>query len=318
MMEILSNGPLNILVDQGRIGHLASGVSRSGPMDSLSYELGNAMLGNSGEAASLEINNFPFRVRFNETRCIAITGALSTSRIEQKRHAPWSRLTVNAGETLVIEPPQEGRCVYLAIDGGIEAQQILDSCSTDLKGAFGGFGGKSLGKGDCLRSSTAGRQATVTPSSLFDPELQTYWRALSEAGTTVRVLPSAEWQEFSEDTKERFFTTPYRVDRSSNRQGYRLAGTVLKRTVKRELLSHGIVPGTVQVPTSGEPIIQLVDANTCGGYPKLANVIEADLWKLGQLMPGHAIRFELTDIDTALGEGVKRRAWFEKTATQWR
>jgi 5-oxoprolinase (ATP-hydrolysing) subunit C len=93
---------------------------------------------------------------------------------------------------------------------------------------------------------------------------------------------------------------------------------VLKRTVNRELLSHGIVPGTVQIPTSGEPIIQLVDANTCGGYPKLVNVIEADLWKLGQLMPGRTLRFELTDIDAALSAGAQRHSLFETTATQWR
>lgn len=318
MMEILSNGPLNIIVDHGRIGFLASGVSRSGALDSLSYELGNAILGNSCEAASIEINNFPFKVRLSEARCVAITGALSTSRIGQKQHAPWSRLRVNAGETLVIEAPQEGRCVYLAIEGGIDVQRVLNSRATDLKGAFGGHEGKALAKGDSLRSSARDSAATITPSSLYDPTLQTYWRALSEAGTTVRVLPSAEWQEFSDDTKERFFNSPYTVGRSSNRQGYRLSGAVLKRTVNRELLSHGIVPGTVQIPTSGEPIIQLVDANTCGGYPKLVNVIEADLWKLGQLMPGRTLRFELTDIDTALFEDAKRRSLFEATATQWR
>lgn len=318
MMEILSNGPLNIIVDRGRIGFLASGVSRSGAIDSLSYELGNAMLGNSREAASIEINNFPFKVRMGEACCVAITGALSTSRIGQKQHAPWSRLKVNAGETLVIEAPQEGRCVYLAIEGGIEVQRVLNSCATDLKAAFGGHEGKALAKGDSLRSSPRNSAASAAPSSLFNPTLQTYWRALSEAGTTVRVLPSAEWQEFSDESKERFFNTHYTVGRSSNRQGYRLSGAVLKRTVNRELLSHGIVPGTVQIPTSGEPIIQLVDANTCGGYPKLVNVIEADLWKLGQLMPGRPLRFELTDIDAALSAGAQRHSLFETTATQWR
>lgn len=318
MMEILSNGPLNIIVDRGRIGFLASGVSRSGAIDSLSYELGNAMLGNSREAASIEINNFPFKVRMGEACCVAITGALSTSRIGQKQHAPWSRLKINAGETLVIEAPQAGRCVYLAIEGGIEVQRVLNSCATDLKAAFGGHEGKALAKGDRLRSSPRNSAASAAPSSLFDPALQAYWQALSEAGTTVRVLPSAEWQEFSDENKERFFNTHYTVGRSSNRQGYRLSGAVLKRTVNRELLSHGIVPGTVQIPTSGEPIIQLVDANTCGGYPKLVNVIEADLWKLGQLMPGRTLRFELTDIDAALSAGARRHSLFETTATQWR
>ena len=195
---------------------------------------------------------------------------------------------------------------------------MLNSYATDLKAAFGGHEGKALAKGDRLRSSPRNSAASAAPSSLFDPVLQAYWQALSEAGTTVRVLPSAEWQEFSDENKERFFNTHYTVGRSSNRQGYRLSGAVLKRTVNRELLSHGIVPGTVQIPTSGEPIIQLVDANTCGGYPKLVNVIEADLWKLGQLMPGRTLRFELTDIDAALSAGARRHSLFETTATQWR
>jgi allophanate hydrolase subunit 2 len=121
------------------------------------------------------------------------------------------------------------------------------------------------------------------------------------AGTVrIRALPSAEYEHFSEDAASAFQRTEYRLTPDCNRQGYRLDGEALKTRHPVELLSHGIVPGTVQVPPSGMPIVQMAEANTCGGYPKIANVIEPDLWRLAQLRPGQRVRFELVDQEAAV------------------
>ena len=108
----------------------------------------------------------------------------------------------------------------------------------------------------------------------------------------MRVLPAAEYELFSPQAQERFTSCPYTITPDANRMGYRLTGDELTLTRPLELLSHGIVPGTIQVPPAGQPIIQLAEANTCGGYPKIATVIQADLWKLGQAPIGTALRFE--------------------------
>jgi allophanate hydrolase subunit 2 len=118
--------------------------------------------------------------------------------------------------------------------------------------------------------------------------------------TRVRTLPGAEQNEFTDEARDLFFAREWVVTKDANRTGYRLQGPTL--TLKRplELFSHGIVPGTVQVPSSGQPIIQLADANTCGGYPKIATVIEADLWRLAQTRVGGRIRFAESSREAAI------------------
>jgi biotin-dependent carboxylase-like uncharacterized protein len=299
MIEILSNGALNFVVDRGRFGFLDCGVSRSGPMDGLSFALGNSIVGNLSTAAGVEINSFPFKVRFSEPTTVALTGAVSSNKLGSKELASWTAVRVEADEVLTIGAPSVGRCVYLAIRGGIKVPEVLGSLSTDMKAEFGGYHYRALQKTD-LVDIDSDESLRPVRNGYFHHDLVLYWQGLSAGEIWVRVLPSAEWDDFNTESRDSFFGSLYQVERSSNRQGYRLAGAEIVRSGARELLSHGIVPGTVQIPSNGQPIIQLVDANTCGGYPKLANVIDADLWRLGQLMPGNRVRFELVGIDEAL------------------
>ncbi|PYB78853.1 allophanate hydrolase [Pseudomonas sp. LB-090624] len=299
MIEILSNGALNFVVDRGRFGFLDCGVSRSGPMDGLSFALGNAMVGNLSTAAGVEINSFPFKVRFSGPTTVVLTGAVSSNKLGTKELASWTAVRVEANEVLTVGAPRVGRCVYLAIRGGIKVPEVLGSFSTDLKAEFGGYHSRALQKTDWVDIHSDENLRPVR-NGYFRHELADYWKRLSAGEASARVLPSAEWDDFNTKSRDRFFGSLFQVERSSNRQGYRLAGPEIVRSRANELLSHGIVPGTVQIPSNGQPIIQLVDANTCGGYPKLANVIDADLWRLGQLMPGDRVRFELVGVDEAL------------------
>lgn len=302
MIEVTTNSSLNIIVDQGRLGRLAQGVSRGGALDGLAYELGNVMVGNDAGAASIEVNSYPFKLRFERDCTIAVTGALSFYTLDDANHVPWSTGSVKAGQTLTIPYPLSGRATYIAFDGGVDVAPVLGSRSTDIRASFGGHQGRALQKGDRLALGAERSQAKGGPvcKAHLSPLLTEFWTAHAQGITTLRVLPSAEWHEFSETAQAAFSSGLYSVTNDSNRQGYRFEGPALQRSHGVELLSHGILPGTIQVPRNGQPIIQLVDANTCGGYPKIANVIEADLWKFGQLTPKDKIRFQLTTAEDAV------------------
>jgi biotin-dependent carboxylase-like uncharacterized protein len=211
---------------------------------------------------------------------------------------PWWASTIRAGETLALEYPGTGARAYIAFVGGIDLPPVIGSRATDLKGGFGGLAGRGLSRGDRL----ALHSATCTlPDGGIGAAVDE--RRGAPNGRTspivLRVLPAAEFDEFTSDARAAFTDTEWKVTNEANRMGYRLAGETLKLTAPHELLSHGIVPGTIQVPPAGQPIIQLADANTCGGYPKIATVIEADLWRLAQAPIGARLRFVLTSTEAA-------------------
>ncbi|MGN8063391.1 biotin-dependent carboxyltransferase family protein [Ralstonia sp. 22111] len=301
MIEILSNGAPNVVQDLGRPGHMALGVSRGGAMDPVALSLANALLGNAADAAAVEICLFPFRAKFCVDTDFAVTGADCTVRLDSSVIPPWWGRSAQAGQTLVIERPKHGARAYLALRGGIDAAPVLGSKSTDLKGRFGGLEGRGLRRGDTLPlCPRPGYGERALDLGIVPKALPAFWQELASGCVNVHALPAAEYGLFTSDAREAFEQSTYEVTPDANRVGYRLAGASLSLVAPVELLSHGIVPGTVQVPPSGQPIVQLADANTCGGYPKIATVIEADLWKLAQAPIGCRIRFSITDIDTAV------------------
>ncbi|USU18880.1 biotin-dependent carboxyltransferase family protein [Paraburkholderia fungorum] len=313
MIDILSTGAPNLIQDAGRRGHLGFGVSRSGAMDALALAVGNSLVGNDPAEAAVEISLFPFRVRFQKDLDFAVTGADCVARLDEAVLAPWWSRTARSGQTLVIERPRRGARAYLCLAGGVDVEQVMGSRSTDLKGAFGGFEGRGLKRGDALKvRGNVSRGVRESGLGAVPQGLASFWDELVSGVVSIRVVPAAEYQNFSEEAKKAFATTEYEITPEANRVGYRLNGANLPLTSPLELLSHGIVPGTIQVPPSGQPIIQLAEANTCGGYPKIATVIESDLWKLGQAPVGCRIRFTVTDIDEAVTSLGNRAAEMTK------
>lgn len=176
--------------------------------------------------------------------------------------------------------PQRGMRSYLAVQGGFDIPVVLGSASTDLKAKFGGFHGRALRDGDQIPLGKPTRQ--------FDRKVgvrQLLW------GNRIRALPGPEYHEFSPDAQQAFWRTAWKLSPQSNRMGYRLEGRELKRESPRELLSHGVMPGVIQVPPNGQPIVLMADAQTTGGYPRIASVIEADLYHLAQIRLGEPIHF---------------------------
>ncbi|WP_192246574.1 5-oxoprolinase subunit C family protein [Mesorhizobium silamurunense] len=298
MIEILTTGLPNTVQDLGRPGYLALGISHGGAMDSQALAFANLMLGNDPSAAGIEVALYPFRLKAHVDISLAITGADCPITVGGRLCPPWWATNIRAGEMLVLEAPRAGARSYIAFAGGLDLPPVMGSRATDAKSGFGGFGGRGLSRGDRLRLDTA--ECTLPPGGLG--------LALEERRATcngaacpieLRVLPAAEFDAFTPEAHAAFTGSEWRITSDANRMGYRLSGETLSLVSPLELLSHGIVPGTVQVPPSGQPIIQLADANTCGGYPKIVTVIEADLWRLAQAPVGARLRFLPVSIEAA-------------------
>ena len=185
---------------------------------------------------------------------------------------------------------------------------MLGSRSTQLRGAFGGHEGRSLQNGDAVPMADPGGRLR-SGFGLVPPGLVLACEA--DGVAAVRVLPAAEYECFTSASHDALWSTPWKITPQSNRYGYRLEGQQLKPVRPLELRSHGIVPGVIQVPHGGQPIIQMRDAQPSGGYPKIGTVIEADLWRLGQAPIGSSIRFVQCNWDQALDALAETRRWLK-------
>jgi biotin-dependent carboxylase-like uncharacterized protein len=188
----------------------------------------------------------------------------------------------------------------------MDVPEVMGSRSTQLREGFGGFQGRVLMPGDVLRPVRAGLpRLPAGGMSLDAPPL----RMAGETAITLRALPCAEEGDFTPEAQAAFWGQDWTVSRDINRMGYRLEGPLLERTAAGELRSHGIVPGIVQVPGGGQPIIQLADSATMGGYPKIAAVIEPDLWRVAQARPGDRLRFRRIGLAEAAEAEADQQAW---------
>lgn len=307
MIEILTTGLPNTVQDLGRPGRLALGISHGGAMDSQALAIANLMLGNDATAAGIEVALHPFRLRAHVDTAIAVTGADCRVTVGGRPYPSWWAMPVRTGQTLAIEAPRAGARSYLAFAGGLDVPVVIGSRATDVKGGFGGLGGRGLSRGDRLALNPA---QCLLPTGGIGAAVDER-RPTADGRVDLRVLPGAEFDAFTPQAQNAFTETEWTVTNDANRMGYRLRGEPLSLVAPLDLLSHGIVPGTVQVPPSGQPIVQLTEANTCGGYPKIATVIEADLWRLAQAPVGARLRFTLVSDEEVTGALGTQRRWLD-------
>ncbi|WAJ29940.1 biotin-dependent carboxyltransferase family protein [Antarcticirhabdus aurantiaca] len=311
MIEILSRAALASVQDLGRFDAFRWGVGLSGAMDPLALTCGNILLGNEDGAAAVEMQVFPFSVRFEADTLFALTGADCAAMLDGVPLLPWSRAQAKAGAVLRLDHARDGRWrgarAYLCVAGGIDVPEVLGSRSTQLRGAIGGFDGRMLREGDRLPLGRAAGESRGTEIALVPPGLALPLEA--DGLPAVRVLPAAEYGRFTPASLDAFWREPFRITPQSDRYGFRLAGPGLEPVAPMELRSHGIVPGVIQVPHNGQPIVQMCEGQPSGGYPKVGTVIEADLWRLGQMPIGTRFRFLATDWDGALAALDERQAW---------
>ncbi|MHC6225165.1 5-oxoprolinase subunit C family protein [Pseudomonas sp. X10] len=313
MIEIINAAALATVQDLGRHGSLGYGVGTSGAMDTLSLQLGNLLLGNDLGAAAIEIPLFPFEVRFVEDCTFAITGAECGARLDGQRLPPNWATHARKGQVLALNYPSRGSRAYLCLAGGVDVPLVLGSRSTQLRGGFGGWQGRTLVCGDIIPAGRLGHGQAADMGA--ESALSALPLTLDEL-PAIRVLPAAEFECFSAQARDRFFAGEWKITTQSNRYGYRMEGTPLLPEQPFEVRSHGIVPGVIQVPHGGQPIVQMRDAQPSGGYPKFATVIEADLWRLGQAAIGSKVRFVACTYAEALEALQANQAFIERTRQQ--
>ena len=311
MLTVLEGGPLSSVQDLGRYGFEGSGVGRAGAMDALALQAGNLMVGNELGAAGIEISSPPFSLRFERDARVALVGGDFYAQVDGRSFPPWWSMLVRAGQILRVLRGLRGGRGYLCVAGGVDVPMVLGSKCTDIKGAFGGFEGRRLLKGDVLGlghslQKFAGSFGIRPPEDRMNRERQ----------TLVRMIPAAEFHLLNEKSLQDFLFADWSVSQHSNRMGYRLVGPTLQLTQKLELRSYGITPGIIQLPPAGQPIVQLSEANTLGGYPRLGVIIQADLRHLAQAPVGSSIRFAISDAVLARDALVLERQWLSAVRQQ--
>jgi len=293
-LEVLDGGLLTTVQDRGRSGYRHLGVGCAGVADAYSAAVANRLVGNPVDAALLEATLRGPTLRFARAATIALCGADMAADIDGTAVACWRRIAVGTGSTLTLRSAQRGARLYLAVDGGIVVPMLLGSRSTDLRAGFGGHQGRALRAGDQLPLGAA-----TQPASAVLQQASAWFDAAPDLGFAsdvwLRVLPGAARAGHAALSS----AAGWRVGSASNRQGVRLLGAALSGIFAAAARSEPVLPGTVQVPPDGMPIVLLADAQTMGGYVRVAHVIEADLPRLAQCRPGDRIRFAAVDADTA-------------------
>ncbi|HTH62443.1 MAG TPA: biotin-dependent carboxyltransferase family protein [Paraburkholderia sp.] len=332
MIEVVRAGRMTSVQDLGRSGFRHLGVASGGALDALALEVGNRLVGNRPDAAALEMTFGPVVLRFPRATRIAITGTDFGSTLAGKPVWSWWSLPVAAGEELVMQGPKRGMRAYLCVAGGIDVLPVLGSRSTDLGAGFGGLAGRALKDGDRLAVGAPARdRASFAPDAPEFGVKAPVWcnfalidepphrRGRHPGGlpwaVPVRVLRGPEYDSFTSDAQHALWTDEWVVTPNSNRMGYRLSGTALERSTGEDLLSHAVLPGTIQVPPNGQPIVLMGDAQTTGGYPRIGAVIRADLWKLAQVRLNGGIRFVETTAAGARAALAEERAYLRQIDT---
>jgi 5-oxoprolinase (ATP-hydrolysing) subunit C len=307
MIVVLKPGMLASVQDLGRHGHRQSGICPGGALDTLALTMANRLVGNPDEAAGLELTMGGCELRFDTATRIALAGDDFGARLDGVPIWPCWSVPVEAGQTLKlgganVAAGKKGLRTWLAVAGGIDVPPVLCSRSTDLKAGFGGLAGRALKKGDRLplgAPALNGAQLARRRFGVRPPDWAVDDRDVGEA-IPLRVMLGPESGLFTPASLTALWREPWRVTPQSNRMGSRLEGPVLERKRAGDMLSSGVIPGTIQVPPSGQPIILMGDAQTTGGYPRIGVVIRADLWKLAQAPLGGMLRLVQVDAAEAL------------------
>ncbi len=310
-IHVRKSGLLTTLQDLGRIGYQKYGVIVSGAMDSYAHRAANLLVGNDEKEATIEMTVIGADLYFDKPALISICGADFSPSIDGRSVPLWRPVYVQAGTTLRLGAARAGDRSYLAVSGGFDVPMLMDSYSTYLRAALGGYQGRALQAGDELSVHPLherGNQIIASMLSRCDESHMFHsvkWRISTaimpgyETDPTIRVLPGNEYSLFDNTSLEQLWNTDYVVQSQSDRMGYRLAGERLHMLEHRELVSEPVTFGTIQVPPDGLPIILMADRQTTGGYPRIAQVISADLPVLAQARIGSSIRFRLVDLREA-------------------
>lgn len=281
-VTVLHSGTQTLIMDAGRPGHRHQGIPGGGAADKLSFAIANHLVGNRWDAPALECAIGGLHIRFERDATIAISGAQMWAQ-NQGMNLPMNKaVEVEKGDILTMSFTRAGCRAYLAIAGGVEARKFMDSVSTYLPARLGGLDGGALKTGDIVRVGEKQGEPNSLPKGHV-PALSNH--------VVLRAGAGPEWDTLSDAGKRYLFTTPFYATTATDRMGTRLKGDKISLNAPLNMTSSPLLPGTLQVPPDGQPILALADGHCTGGYARALQVIQADLWLLGQIAPSAAVSF---------------------------
>ncbi len=304
MIEIITPGLLTTVQDFGRVGVMKNGFTQNGVMDRYSMTVANRLCGNCDSAPVLEMTVLGITAKFTQSAVICLSGADFGASLNGKPIRTNKAYKVNGGNILSMGAAKNGMRSYLAVSGGIVGEYIFGSASTNLKFAFGGHCGRKLQSGDVL----------AVGSGAFSLENIEKWEIPEnqyDKNAVLRVVLGPQADMFIDDDVKLFLSQKYEVTAQSDRMGIRLSGEALKSKNGMDIISDGIVFGSIQIPNSGEPIILMADHQTTGGYAKIATVISVDLARAAQLCAGDSVKFESVTVKEAERLAKKQKRFFD-------
>ena len=299
---VLKSGLLDTLQDAGRYGYGRLGINPGGAMDRYAAQVANMLVGNALHEAVIEIHFPGPQLLFEQNSLISICGADFYPMIDNEDAPVWQPIVVRKNTALHFDNVHGGGRCYVAIHGGFDIEQWLNSYSTNLKAEAGGFTGRKLEKADRLFQ---GESQFYFSAWLKENKEKTFlhWRAdthkVYEFPHEIFVTEGAEWNQLTNSSKKDFLLSNFIIHPSSDRMGYHLKGEPLQLETAVELISSGVQFGTIQLLPTGQLVVLMADHQTTGGYPRVAHVIAAHLPKLAQLRPSDCIHFTTISIEKA-------------------
>jgi biotin-dependent carboxylase-like uncharacterized protein len=282
--NVIKPGFIVTIQDLGRLGQAHLGFARSGAVDQHASRWANRLLANKQTAAVLEIMFGQCELVATAATSIAITGADMGFSINGIDKQNWQTHWVNKGDRLSWSSASSGVYGYLAVNGGFQTELYFESRSVTVREQIG-------------KPLAAGQQLAFNPlkGKYTNRSVPTEYRPNYADDLILRLLPSYQFEQFSQQQKQTFFEKNYQLSQHQSRVGYRLDGESLK-DIPSQMTSEGMAYGSVEITSAGLPIILMNDAPTIGGYPKIGTVLSLDLFKLAQRHPKTEVRFELVTI----------------------
>lgn len=296
MIEVINPAWLSMVVDGGRYGHADIGVPPSSVLDRYAYTALCRLTGYDIDVPVLEVMGHDFSFRVNTDLSCAITGARVTAFVDGVPVIPWSVFRMKAGSTVKVKEVTEGLRYYIGFSGIIDAAKVAGSYTTNLECRFGGYFGRPFLKGDRITLT----DVRIPDERIIDGSLIPSMKAPH----LLRIIDGEEKDRFSPETLKSLFENNgdpwYKVSTKANRTGIRLEGRPLefRKGVEQSIISEGILPGVVQIPGDGQPIIMLYE-RTIGGYARIGHVIRADRDLLAHLKPMDRVRFQRIEPEEA-------------------
>lgn len=284
-MQFIKAGLQTSIQDLGRHGLMHLGISNSGAMDSNSMKLANWLVDKPVESPVIEITLIGPKIRFEKPMTIAICGAQFDLYLNGDLIFNDETIQVKKGDVLEFDRLQQGARAYIGFSGNLQLVPLLDSFSTHLTANFGGLNNRQINDKDRLEIATSTLSSNKTIAVRNE--------VVYSGNYLLRCTHSVESDRFSQRQTEQFFSQRYQVTSECNRMGIKLSGVAVEFERQFDITSCGLTQGSIQIPPSGQPIVSSVDGQTIGGYPRIANVISADLPMLGQLKAGDQINFTL-------------------------